>query len=153
MCTRWGSYRAGMPGTSGLLCLTTERVRSAQPHGVQRRTLERELAELVASGQVRARIDSAAKVLTACLADTRTATFQRALSVGVLLASRRSLLCMLPHQLSFLSTGLAQARHAVLRDADGGRRAGEAYIRDTRALLLRASLLQHDLVQVMHLIL
>jgi hypothetical protein len=47
-----------------------------------RRTLERELAELVASGQVAARIDSAAKVLTARLADTRTATFQRALAVG-----------------------------------------------------------------------
>jgi hypothetical protein len=27
---------------------------------------------------------------------------------------------------------------------------GEEYIRDTRALLLRASLMKHDLVQVLH---
>ena len=51
----------------------------------------------MASGQVQARIDSAAKVLIARLADTRTATFQRALSVGVFSVVAGILLfCMLP---------------------------------------------------------
>lgn len=47
-----------------------------------RRALEKELAELVAAGQVQARIDSHAKVLYARLTDTRAATFQRALKIG-----------------------------------------------------------------------
>lgn len=47
------------------------------------RALEKELAELVAGGQVQARIDSHAKVLYARLTDTRAATFERALRIGM----------------------------------------------------------------------
>ncbi len=46
------------------------------------RVLEKELADLVAAGQVQARIDSHSKVLYARLTDTRAATFERALKTG-----------------------------------------------------------------------
>jgi hypothetical protein len=46
------------------------------------RALERELADLIAAGQVQARIDSHSKVLYARLTDTRAATFERALKTG-----------------------------------------------------------------------
>ncbi|CAL8465400.1 g4936 [Coccomyxa elongata] len=77
----------------------------AQAFGTEVGALEKELADLVAAGQVQARIDSHSKVLYARLTNTRAATFERALQTG------------------------------------------EDYLRDTRALLLRASLMQHDLVQ------
>ena len=44
--------------------------------------LERELAELVSSGQVKARIDSHAKVLYARLTDARAAAYDHALKFG-----------------------------------------------------------------------
>ena len=68
--------------------------------------LERELAALISSKQIRARIDSHAKVLYARKPDQRGCTYQQALQ------------------------------------------AGEEYLRGSRALLLRASLMQHDLIQV-----
>ncbi len=46
------------------------------------RVLERELAELVSSGQVKARIDSHAKVLYARITDARALAYEHALKFG-----------------------------------------------------------------------
>ncbi|KAL4439259.1 hypothetical protein ABPG77_004161 [Micractinium sp. CCAP 211/92] len=67
--------------------------------------LEKELAGLISSQQIKARIDSHAKVLYARKPDQRSGTYQQAML------------------------------------------AGEEYLRNTRALLVRASLMQHDLIQ------
>lgn len=67
--------------------------------------LEKELAALISTKQIHARIDSHAKVLYSRKPDQRSGTYQQAM------------------------------------------RAGEEYLRNTRALLIRASLMQHDLIQ------
>eukprot|EP00775_Hariotina_reticulata_P007615 gene7612-7817_t len=67
--------------------------------------LEKELVGLIGDGQIKARIDSQAKVLFARHADIRAATFAKVLAVS------------------------------------------ESYVRESKALLLRASLLKHDMVQ------
>ncbi|KAI3428534.1 hypothetical protein D9Q98_007357 [Chlorella vulgaris] len=67
--------------------------------------LEKELAALIGSQQIKARIDSHGKVLYARKPDQRSITYQQAI------------------------------------------KAGEEYVRNTQALLLRASIMQHDLIQ------
>ncbi|PRW44245.1 COP9 signalosome complex subunit 1 [Chlorella sorokiniana] len=67
--------------------------------------LEKELAALIASKQITARIDSHAKVLYARKPDQRSSTYQQAIKTA------------------------------------------EEYLRNSRALLLRAALIQHDLIQ------
>lgn len=117
--------------------------------------LEKEIAELIQSTQIQARIDSGSKVLYKRRSDMRAAVFSTAVKSGGLMhiplhswkASCIALCCQVL-LVSFRQRMLCLWWERValgVRLCSLG--AAEEYIRETKAVLVRASLLRHDLIQ------
>jgi len=111
------------------------------------RGLQKELEVLIGSGQIQARIDSHNKVLYAKRTDQRNATFLAALRAGQLRVPGTAQRC-LRTECSVLRSTYGEQFHGASAniEVDYGE-PGEDCVRESKSLLLRASLLQHDLVQ------
>ena len=114
-----------------------------------RREVEAELVKLIKDGQVAGRIDSHAGVLHARRPDARRDSFRAALAAGVGLGHCRAAQgrCWWRHDLvPALAAGsdLAAARHT---GDPACACAGEDYLYNAQASLLRASLAKYDLIQ------